>query len=166
MFKSSSLIPVVKSGIVGFAAMWLTTEYVGSWGVVHGRSMQPQFNNRFDDTLKDIVVYHRFTRLMDRGDVVIFRSPLDQRRFLIKRVLGLPGDRVKNLDNETVEIPDGHCWLEGDNSFHSRDSNWYGPIPMKNVTGVVTHTIYPHLERVSDHIPENRVNIDEEQQTM
>lgn len=32
---------------------------------------------------------------IDRGDVVVFRTPLDNRTDLIKRVVGLPGDRIQ-----------------------------------------------------------------------
>ena len=66
----------------------------------------------------------------------------------------MPGDSIKNLENSLVNVPSGYCWLEGDNSHHSRDSNWYGPIPMDSLCGVVTHRVYPSMNRVESVIPE------------
>jgi signal peptidase I len=40
-----------------------------------------------------------------RGDIVLFRSPLDQSKSYIKRVIGLPGDQI--------EIKSGEIWLNG-----------------------------------------------------
>src|SRR5262245_19057527 len=40
-----------------------------------------------------------------RGDIVLFRSPRDNSPDLIKRVIGLPGDRVQMID--------GHLHLNG-----------------------------------------------------
>jgi inner membrane protease subunit 2 len=31
-----------------------------------------------------------------------------------------------------VRIPPGHCWVEGDSHFHSRDSNTYGPVSLSS----------------------------------
>jgi len=40
-----------------------------------------------------------------RGDIVLFRSPLDQSKSYIKRVIALPGDQI--------EIKSGEIWLNG-----------------------------------------------------
>ena len=29
---------------------------------------------------------------------------------------------------KTVYVPQGHCWVEGDNTRSSQDSNFYGPV--------------------------------------
>jgi signal peptidase I len=40
-----------------------------------------------------------------RGDVVVFRWPGDRSQIWVKRVVGLPGDRI--------EMRDGHLWING-----------------------------------------------------
>lgn len=40
-----------------------------------------------------------------RGDVVVFRWPGDRSQIWVKRVVGLPGDRI--------EMKDGHLWING-----------------------------------------------------
>ena len=41
----------------------------------------------------------------ERGDIVIFHYPDDEKIYFVKRVIGLPGD--------TVDIHDGHVYLNG-----------------------------------------------------
>lgn len=48
-----------------------------------------------------------------------------------KRIVALEGDLVTPLPPSgptPVRIPPGHCWVEGDSRFNTRDSNTYGPV--------------------------------------
>lgn len=36
-----------------------------------------------------------------------------------------------------VQVPEGHCWIVGDNLVWSRDSRIFGPVPLALVTGKV-----------------------------
>src|SRR6186713_1645712 len=50
---------------------------------------------------------HRvFAALPKRGDVVVFRSPADRSQIWVKRVIGLPGDRV--------QMRNGRLWINGE----------------------------------------------------
>jgi inner membrane protease subunit 2 len=44
--------------------------------------------------------------------------------------MALPGDTIHPLrkKNETIPIEEGHVWIEGDEAFHSRDSNSFGTV--------------------------------------
>ncbi|KAM3278457.1 hypothetical protein ACQJBY_045992 [Aegilops geniculata] len=93
--------------------------------------------------------------------VCVCRSPVDHQRKTIKRLIGLPGDWVSLPEKEEVrKIPEGHCWVEGDNGGVSRDSRAYGPVPLGLVQGRVTHVVWPpsKMGRVDKRVPsEGRV---------
>ncbi|KAF7005593.1 hypothetical protein CFC21_020707, partial [Triticum aestivum] len=96
-----------------------------------------------------------------RGEVVVFVSPADHRSRTIKRLIGLPGDWISVPDKEEIrQIPEGHCWVEGDNGTASWDSRSYGPVPLGLVQGRVTHVVWPpsKMGRVDKRVPpEGRV---------
>ena len=52
--------------------------------------------NKFAYGLRDPVFHHKFFAFgaPERGDVVVFRYPVDPTKDFIKRVIGLPGDRI------------------------------------------------------------------------
>lgn len=41
----------------------------------------------------------------------------------------------------------GHCWIVGDNLLASRDSRYFGPLPMALIQGKVVGKIFPWKER-------------------
>lgn len=48
---------------------------------------------------------------------------------MTKRIIALPGDTVLPLrKDEAIPVPAGHAWVEGDEAFHSRDSNSFGTV--------------------------------------
>jgi signal peptidase I len=67
----------------------------------------------------------------DRGDVVVFRSPADGRS-TVKRVVGLPGDRIGPLT-----VPAGQYFVIGDDRDRSIDSRRYGCVDGRNIVGRV-----------------------------
>lgn len=90
-----------------------------------------------------------------RGDIVVFKSPMQQghdggTRVAVKRIVGVAGDRVKPLpgwegEQDGVVVPFNHLWVEGDVEDRSRsvDSNWYGPISKNLVVGRVEWLLEP-----------------------
>lgn len=79
----------------------------------------------------------------------MFRSPEDPEKLVTKRVIGLQGDvilpRSELYPKKQALIPRNHLWVEGDNAFHSVDSNKFGPISQGLVVGKVTGVIWPLL---------------------
>ncbi|XP_004511435.1 uncharacterized protein [Cicer arietinum] len=115
---------------------------------VRGGSMSPTFNPKTDSLIKDDYVLVEKLCLQkykfSHGDVVIFRSPLDYKETHIKRIIALPGEWfVNRQSHDVLKIPEGHCWVEGDNVVSSSDSKSYGPIPLGLIRGRVTHVVWP-----------------------
>lgn len=61
--------------------------------------------------------------------VMLCSSPSNHKEKHIKRVIALPGDWIGiRHTSDVLRIPDGHCWVEGDNPSSSMDSNSFGPV--------------------------------------
>lgn len=58
--------------------------------------------NKFAYGLRDPVVHHKFVPVgqPERGDIVVFRWPVDPSKDFIKRIVGLPGDRIGYRDKQ------------------------------------------------------------------
>uniref|UniRef100_A0A8D1AZU1 Mitochondrial inner membrane protease subunit n=2 Tax=Sus scrofa TaxID=9823 RepID=A0A8D1AZU1_PIG len=112
-------------------------EYVGGVVMCSGPSMEPTIQN------SDIVFAENLSRhfySIQRGDIVIAKSPSDPKSNICKRVIGLEGDKI--LTNSPSGffkghsyVPTGHVWLEGDNLQNSTDSRYYGPVPYGLIRG-------------------------------
>ncbi len=128
----------------------------------------------------DFVIVYKLafkSDLPDRGDVVVFYYPPDPdgEPPYIKRVIGLPGDRVR-IEGGKVYINDqiwdepylttvtnrGGTWLVpeqsifvmGDNRNNSSDSRSWGMVPMDQVIGKAIFVYWPFDHWGALHLPE------------
>lgn len=111
--------------------------------------MLPNLNVR-GDWLYVSKLYRR-GRGIEVGDLVTIKHPMFPGIGASKRILGMPGDFVLRDTPGTgqimIQIPEGHCWLAGDNLPDSRDSRDYGPLPLALIKGKVIAKILPFAER-------------------
>ncbi|KAI9248267.1 peptidase S24/S26A/S26B/S26C [Phascolomyces articulosus] len=139
--------PTVRA-LAWFPVVMFFVDHGFSYGTVHGRSMQPTFNPDSNQMWRDRVLLNKWAvtdHEFERGEVVTLTSPSDPKCILTKRIIALEGDTVQPLKhNKTpVYVPKGHCWVEGDEAFHSRDSNTFGTVPMGLIKAKVTHILFP-----------------------
>lgn len=99
-----------------------------------------------------------------RGDIIVFHFPLNPDEELIKRVIGLPGDRIMvqngqvavngvTLDEPYIAqtplysgewtVEEGYLFVLGDNRNNSNDSKDWGFLPMENIVGKAVLIYWP-----------------------
>jgi signal peptidase I len=87
-----------------------------------------------------------------RGDVMVFRYPVDPRQDYIKRVVGLPGDEVAYL-NQRLTINGQPAALEQKGEFFEGDALRYEPL-FKEKLGDVEHEILVNPRRQAYYGPD------------
>lgn len=134
---------------------------VGYVARVEGVSMQPALNPGSKNT--DYVFLSRWSVRdfkLRRGDVISLVSPKDPNQKIIKRVVGLEGDVVSTLGykNQYVRVPEGHCWVEGDHTGHTLDSNTFGPVSLGLVNAKAVYIVWPpsRWQTLENKLPDHR----------
>ncbi|KAJ5758869.1 mitochondrial inner membrane protease subunit Imp2 [Penicillium odoratum] len=138
------------------------SEHVAQIMWVRGPSMTPYLNEDYDQmqTKCDMVLVNMWpwgpvfpwarSKRIERGMIVTFRSPANSSHIAIKRVVGLPGDRITTREpcmKPTQIVPFNHVWLEGDaeDPRKTLDSNTYGPVSISLITGRVLGILGPRM---------------------
>ncbi|GAB5367309.1 hypothetical protein AAMO2058_001219400 [Amorphochlora amoebiformis] len=150
MWRAGQLLRTAKAVVVTVPPAILVHDVVGKVAEIRGASMQPTLNP-IPYEKNDWVAVRKFFYSPKRGDVVIARNPSDPSEYIVKRILGLPGDMVKVQQQPNssspysynTQVPRGHCWLEGDNFGRSNDSNSFGPAPLALIQGKVSFIFWP-----------------------
>lgn len=100
-----------------------------------------------------------------RGDIVVFQAPQSPHRDFIKRIVGLPGERVEIrsgrvlvdgrplsephikdpplYETAPVVVPDDSYFVLGDHRNNSSDSHVWGVVPRDNIVGVAWVSYWP-----------------------
>ena len=116
---------------------------------VEGTSMMPSLTDQERIFINKFT--YRFSTIA-RGDMVVFWFPLDRTKSYIKRVIGLPGDKVEVMDGfvfvngqrlgenyvpdeyrdhntyRMIEVPPNQYYVLGDHRSSSNDSRSWGTV--------------------------------------
>jgi signal peptidase I len=140
-------------------AMLVAAFFILPWQV-SGFSMAPRISPN------EYVLINRFAYRLQppqRGDIVAFRQ--GDARVLIKRVVGVPGDRIRiergtvfvngvalrepyvlYADNRSFSgatVPPGSVYVLGDNRAVSEDSRFFGAVPDIHLIGRALAGVWP-----------------------
>ncbi|KAB0800100.1 hypothetical protein PPYR_07980 [Photinus pyralis] len=137
---TSKLIKTVGYIIQYGCVVHCVSKYLGDIVMCSGRSMEPTVYS--DDIVFIEHLSPRF-RYISRGDVIIAKCPTNPKQYICKRVVGLPGDKIKTGFTTSQTVPPAHVWLEGDNRENSSDSRAYGPVPLGLICSRAMFVIWP-----------------------
>jgi signal peptidase I len=154
------LLDIVETVVLS-AILFLGINAISARIRVDGFSMEPTLHNG------EFVIVNKLAYQFGdpkHGDVIVFRYPRDPDQEYIKRVIGLPGDRVRIINgqvyvnDELIEepyiaappryqsewsVPKDALFVLGDNRNNSSDSHNWGPVPMEYVIGRALFVYWP-----------------------
>jgi signal peptidase I len=133
---------------------------------VEGTSMMPTLTDQ-ERIFINKFTYHFGLGEIQRGDMVVFWFPLDPSKSYIKRVIGIPGDRVQidggqvyvndrtltedyvpaefrdNVSWERHVVPEGQYFVLGDHRSSSSDSRTWGFVKRDAIYGKAVFVYWP-----------------------
>ncbi|MFN2555904.1 MAG: signal peptidase I [Nitriliruptorales bacterium] len=165
MHGTGAVVPARRTRLAAFVAVWLgLLAFNRAVRRVAGGSMRPALHP--GDV---ILVLPARRRGLRRGDVVVVRDPRNPARETVKRVVGLPGERVtvrgdtlvvagiphdepyvhnrrglaRSRPSGSWMVPPSCVFVLGDDRECSTDSRTYGPLPRELVVGRVAVGLWP-----------------------
>jgi signal peptidase I len=162
--KSGGIGLWLRDLLVSAAASVLIITFLYQPVRVEGTSMLPRLEDR-DRLFINKFVYH--ISAIERGDVVVFHYPRDPEKSYIKRVIALPGDRLRidhglvwlndkpqpesyvpdeyrdNRSFDETVVPEGYYFMMGDHRSISSDSREFGPVERSLIYGKAVFVYWP-----------------------
>ncbi len=169
--KKSKFQAILKEvfifAIIAFGIVLPFRVYIAEPYLVDGRSMDPTFATG-DYLIVDKLSYR--IGKPERNSVVVLKYPKNTDKSFIKRIVGLPGDRVIIKDNVVTiinsenpdgfvvdgsyvthtstgsyetELDDDEYYVLGDNRAESFDSRFWGPLEKKYIIGKPIIRLFP-----------------------
>ena len=161
--KKSSLREMVEVIVTALVLAFLIQTFVVGNFWIPSESMVPTIE------VNDKVIVTNFSYWFEgpkRGDVIVFRYPLDTKKDYIKRCIGLPGETVEFRDSKLyvngqlveepylpeglvfedygpIEVPEGQYFMCGDNRNHSSDSRVWGFVEKRLIIGKAQVIYWP-----------------------
>jgi signal peptidase I len=160
---------IIKFTLIALAIVIPIRTFVAQPFIVSGASMDPTF-----DTGQYLIVDQMTYHLEDpkRYDVIVFKYPINPKIYFIKRIIGLPGEKIsikqgkvsvinkENPDGITLEdsyvtpehqtsenfeinLSDTEYFVMGDNRGQSSDSRSWGPLDIKYIIGRPFVRLFP-----------------------
>ena len=153
---------VIKFAIIAVIIVIPIRLFIAQPFVVSGESMFSTFHDK-DYLIVDELSYE--LGKPKRGDVIVFRYPNDHKRFFIKRIIGLPNEKIEinngkvtispidlSLNTQSITLDEPYInetfnttatyttgndeyFVMGDNRNHSSDSRFWGTLPEKLIIG-------------------------------
>lgn len=145
--RKTEIISYIKTFLLTILAVWFLMNFVIINAVVPTGSMESTIMP--GDRLFGL----RITNSYERGDIVVFKDPETPNRYLIKRVIGLPGETVEIKKDDMftasvyingekltenylkepmlfseelkLELPDDGYFMMGDNRNNSYDARFW-----------------------------------------
>jgi signal peptidase I len=166
--QENTFIEILRFSVMALLIVIPVRMFIAQPFIVSGASMAETFHTG-EYLIVDQLSYH----LGDpsRGDVIVFRYPLDPSKYFIKRVIGLPGDTIVIEDSQVTVINDKHpegivleepyvtsmrpsprleeelgdreYFVMGDNRDESSDSRIWGVLQKERIVGRALVRLFP-----------------------
>lgn len=104
----TSFLEILEFIIIAISLVFIVRSYIVQPFLVWGSSMSPNFSSGDYILIDEISLFFRDIK---RGEVVVFKYPQDPSTYFIKRVIGLPKEKIQIIDGKIVvfnqEYPNG-----------------------------------------------------------
>ncbi len=116
-----------------FLLLVLTSGFIFTVFKVDGHSMDATLRN---GQVLPVYLGYRWFGTPKRGEIVIVSLPVARDEYIVKRVIGVPGDTMPYKDAFIV-LKSNEYFVAGDNREQSNDSRTFGPIDRSRIVGKV-----------------------------
>ncbi len=161
--NNSLLVEIVQSLVVAVVLALIIHTFVMQNFRIPSASMEPTL--QIQDYIFASKLNYRFQE-PKRGDIVVFKYPVDTNRYFVKRLIAVGGETVAFRNSQLlingqpvsedylppglripdygpVEVPAGNYFMMGDNRNNSSDSREWGFVPRNLIVGKEVFIYWP-----------------------